>query len=61
MMSQEFLLQRLSLENSTGCFRTLPEVGSIYVSTLYSEFLASDTLLCDDNVPITFYNFSNTG
>jgi PKD repeat protein len=50
----------LSLENTTGCFRTLPEIGSIYISTLNSEFLASDTLLCDDNVPITFYNFSNS-
>jgi gliding motility-associated-like protein len=50
----------LSLENTTGCFRTLPEIGSIYVSTLNSEFLATDTLLCDDNVPITFYNFSNS-
>ena len=50
----------LSLENSTGCFRTLPEIGSIHVSTLAPEFLASDTLLCDDNVPITFYNYSSS-
>lgn len=50
----------LSLENITGCFRTLPVIGSIYVSTLNPEFLASDTLLCDDNVPITFYNFTSS-
>lgn len=50
----------LSLENSTGCFRTLPEIGSIHVSTLDAEFIASETLLCDDNVPITFYNISSS-
>ncbi len=50
----------LSLENQTGCFRTLPNHGPIRVSALTADFTASDTLLCDDNVPITFFNLSST-
>ncbi len=50
----------LSLENSTGCFRTLEPVGAIHVSTISPDFGASETLQCDNNEPITFYNFSST-
>lgn len=50
----------LSLENSTGCFRTLPDMGTIHVSSMTPDFVASETLLCDDNIPITFYNVSSS-
>ncbi len=50
----------LSLENATGCFRTLPSMGSIHVSEVIPEFVASDTLLCDNNAAITFYNLSSS-
>ena len=50
----------LSLENATGCFRTLPPIGSIHVSEITPDFVASETLLCDDNEEIIFYNLSSS-
>jgi gliding motility-associated-like protein len=50
----------LSLENATGCFRTLQPIGSIHVSEITPEFAASETLLCDNNEEITFYNLSSS-
>ncbi|MFT5385026.1 MAG: gliding motility-associated-like protein, partial [Saprospiraceae bacterium] len=50
----------LSLENATGCFRTLPAIGSIHVSEIIPNFAASETLLCDDNEEIIFYNLSSS-
>ncbi len=50
----------LSLENATGCFRTLPEIGDIHVSEMNADFGASATLICDNNEPIDFFNFSSS-
>ncbi len=50
----------LSLENASGCFRTLPSIGNIHVSEIDPNFGASETLLCGENQEITFFNFSSS-
>src|SRR5690606_21915814 len=35
-------------------------MGTIHVSSMTPDFVASETLLCDDNIPITFYNVSSS-
>ena len=44
----------LSLLNSTGCFRTLPVVSSVYVAGLEVDFEASKTAICNDDPAISF-------
>jgi gliding motility-associated-like protein len=44
----------LSLLNSTGCFRTLPIVSTIYVAGLDADFEASKTTVCGDDPAISF-------
>ncbi len=51
----------LSFLNNSGCFRTLPSIGDVFVSGLDIDFIASETSLCgDDPDGVFFSNIINT-
>lgn len=51
----------LSFVNNTGCFRTLPPIDPIYVTTTAPDFAADQTLICSTGGDeITFANLSNS-
>ncbi|MFK7809260.1 MAG: PKD domain-containing protein, partial [Saprospiraceae bacterium] len=44
----------LSLLNSTGCFRTLPVVSTVYVAEIDADFESSKIAVCGDDPAIAF-------
>lgn len=58
--SAGFYRPALSLIDNNSCKRTLFSPDSIEVSTLTLDFVASDTLFCDQYDPITFINLSSS-
>ncbi len=53
-------LSSLQLIDPFGCSRIIEAEQTIYISQLIAQFVASDTLLCDENNPIIFSNLSNS-
>ncbi len=57
--SQNFdFAPNLILVDDQGCIRPIPPIDTLTLVSLEANFVSSDTALCNDNSPITFYNLS---
>ncbi len=53
-------IPKLGIIDQIGCERILESPTSIFVPELTLDFLGTDTVLCDFNNPITFFNLVNS-